>query len=168
MDFLAFMEERGKENNTYFIGVFIIENVEVRLIENGSRKYRDIVRLNVCLCQLLMNIFSVLRGSYHTKNIWLLSKPRQRSDSGNLPMDLLAFIEQTRKENNTYFIYLLIIENVELERVLWRECFIEKKFTMFSQKGTNCVRFYYKRFCLLFYFCILNHIISFVIFRSWV
>ena len=50
MDFLAFMEERGKENNTYFIGVFIIENVEVRLIENGSRKYRDIVLLHVCLC----------------------------------------------------------------------------------------------------------------------
>ena len=42
--------ERGKENNTYFIGVFIIENVEVRLIENGSKKYRDIVRLHVCLC----------------------------------------------------------------------------------------------------------------------
>ena len=50
MDFLAFMEERGKENNTYFIGVFIIENVEVRLIENGSRKCRDIARLHVCLC----------------------------------------------------------------------------------------------------------------------
>ena len=50
MDFLAFMEERGKENNTYFIGVFIIENIEVRLIENGSRKYRDIVRLHVRLC----------------------------------------------------------------------------------------------------------------------
>ena len=50
MDFLAFMEERGKENNTYFIGVFIIENVEVRLTANGSRKYRDIVRLHVCLC----------------------------------------------------------------------------------------------------------------------
>ena len=49
MDFLAFMEERGKENNTYIISVFIIENVEVRLIENGSRKYRDIVRLYVCL-----------------------------------------------------------------------------------------------------------------------
>ena len=49
MDFLAFMEERGKENNTYFIGVFIIENVEVRLTETGSRKYkyRDIVRLHV-------------------------------------------------------------------------------------------------------------------------
>ena len=29
-------------------------------------------------------------------------------------MDFLAFIEQTRKENNTYFIDLLIIENVEL------------------------------------------------------
>ena len=50
MDFLAFMEERGKENNTYFIGVFIIENVEVRLIENSSRKYCDILRLHVCLC----------------------------------------------------------------------------------------------------------------------
>ena len=62
-----------------------------------------------------MNIFSVLRGSGHTKNIWLLSKPRQRSDSGNLPMDFLAFVEQTRKENNTYFFDLLIIENVELE-----------------------------------------------------
>ena len=70
MDLLAFMEERGKENNTYFIGVFIIENVEVRLIENGSRKYRDIVRLHVCLCELVMNIFSVLRASYHTKNIY--------------------------------------------------------------------------------------------------
>ena len=44
----------------------------------------------------------------------MLSKPRQRSDSGNLPMDFLAFIEQTRKENNTYLIDLLIIENVEL------------------------------------------------------
>ena len=38
MDFLAIMEGRGKENNTYFIGVFIIENVEVRLIENGWKK----------------------------------------------------------------------------------------------------------------------------------
>ena len=47
---LAFMEERGKENNTYFIDVFIIENVEVRLIENGRKKHRDIVRLHVCLC----------------------------------------------------------------------------------------------------------------------
>ena len=35
MNFLAFMEERGKENNTYFIDAFIIKNVEVRLIENG-------------------------------------------------------------------------------------------------------------------------------------
>ena len=35
MDFLAAMEEKGKENNTYFIDVFIIKNVEVRLIENG-------------------------------------------------------------------------------------------------------------------------------------
>ena len=48
----------------------LIENVEVRLIENGSRKYRDIVRLHVCLCELVMNIFSVLRASYHTKNIY--------------------------------------------------------------------------------------------------
>ena len=70
MDFLAFMEERGKENNAYFIGVFIIENVEVRLIKNGSRKYRVIVPLHVCLCLLVMNIFSVLRASYHTKNIY--------------------------------------------------------------------------------------------------
>ena len=29
-------------------------------------------------------------------------------------MDFLAFIEQTQKENNTCFIDLLIIENVEL------------------------------------------------------
>ena len=35
MDFLAFMEETRKENNMYFIDVFIIENVELRLIENG-------------------------------------------------------------------------------------------------------------------------------------
>ena len=47
----------------------------------------------------------------------------QRSDSGNLPMDFLGFIEQIWKENNTYFIDLLIIENVELKRVLWRECY---------------------------------------------
>ena len=44
----------------------------------------------------------------------MLSKRRQRSDSGNLPMDFLSFIEQIWKENNTYFIDLLIIENVEL------------------------------------------------------
>ena len=35
MDFLAFMEETRKENNTHFIDVFIIENAELRLIENG-------------------------------------------------------------------------------------------------------------------------------------
>ena len=35
MDFLGFMEETRKENNTYFIDVFIIENVELRLRENG-------------------------------------------------------------------------------------------------------------------------------------
>ena len=35
MDFLAFMEETRKENNTYFIHLFIIENAELRLIENG-------------------------------------------------------------------------------------------------------------------------------------
>ena len=53
----------------------------------------------------------------------------QRSDSGNLPMDFLGFIEQIWKENNTYFIDLLIIENVELlnlkgfcgESVLYRD-----------------------------------------------
>ena len=50
MDFLAFIEQTWKENNIYLIGVFIIENVEVRLIENDSRKYRDIVGLYVCLC----------------------------------------------------------------------------------------------------------------------
>ena len=38
----------------------------------------------------------------------------QRSGSGNLLMDFLAFIEQTWKENNTYFIDVLIIDNVEL------------------------------------------------------
>ena len=91
-----------------------------------------------------MNIFSVLRGSCHTKNIWLLSKPRQRSDSGNLPMDFLAFIEQTRKENNTYFIDLLIIENVELERVfvarvLYREEMGLVIYTMFSHRKVQTV-----------------------------
>ena len=35
MDLLAFMEEKRKENNTYFIYLFLIENVELRLIENG-------------------------------------------------------------------------------------------------------------------------------------
>ena len=44
----------------------------------------------------------------------MLSKRRQRSDSGNLPVNFLGFIEQIWKENNTYFIDLLIIENVEL------------------------------------------------------
>ena len=38
----------------------------------------------------------------------------QRSGSGNLLMNFLAFIEQTWKENNTYFIDVLIIDNVEL------------------------------------------------------
>ena len=33
--FSCFYGEKGKENNTYFIDVVIIENVEVRLIENG-------------------------------------------------------------------------------------------------------------------------------------
>ena len=47
MGFLAFMEERGKENNTYFIDVFINENIEVRLIENG---WKNIVILYVCTC----------------------------------------------------------------------------------------------------------------------
>ena len=48
--FSCFYGREREKTNTYFIGVFIIENVEVRLIENGSRKYRDIVRLHVCLC----------------------------------------------------------------------------------------------------------------------
>ena len=48
MDFLAFMEERGKENNTYFIDVFIIENIEVRLILRKVEK--NIVILYVCTC----------------------------------------------------------------------------------------------------------------------
>ena len=47
MDFLAFMEETRKQNNTYFIDVFIIENVELRLIENGGK---NIVILYVCTC----------------------------------------------------------------------------------------------------------------------
>ena len=107
-----------------------------------------------------MNIFSVLRGSCHTKNIWLLSKPRQRSDSGNLPMDFLAFIEQTRKEKNTYFIDLLIIENVELERVLWRECFIEKKFTMFSHRKVQTVSVFIVNgfvYCSIFVYWIISY-----------
>ena len=44
----------------------------------------------------------------------MLSKRRQRSDSGNLPMDFLGFIKRIWKESNLYFIDLLIIENVEL------------------------------------------------------
>ena len=35
MDFLPFLEETRKENNIYFIRLFIIEKVELRLIENG-------------------------------------------------------------------------------------------------------------------------------------
>ena len=35
MDFLPFMEETRKENNIYFIHPLIIENVELRLIDNG-------------------------------------------------------------------------------------------------------------------------------------
>ena len=43
---------RERERKQYVLHrcLYIIENVEVRLIENGSRKYRDIVRLHVCLC----------------------------------------------------------------------------------------------------------------------
>ena len=40
--------------------------------------------------------------------LWLLSKARQRCDRGKLLMDFLAFMEETRKENNTYFIDLFI------------------------------------------------------------
>ena len=87
-----------------------------------------------------MNIFSVLRASYHFWNLkgfvarmFYVKEIRgliftmfthkkleivfvfvQRSGSGNLLMDFLAFIEQTWKENNTYFIDVLIIDNVEL------------------------------------------------------
>ena len=35
MDFLPFMEETRIENNFYLIHLFIIKNVELRLIENG-------------------------------------------------------------------------------------------------------------------------------------
>ena len=35
-----------KENNIYFIHLFITENVELRLIENCLKKYRDIVCLH--------------------------------------------------------------------------------------------------------------------------
>ena len=35
MDFLPFMEETRKENNTYFIHPLMIENVELTMIENG-------------------------------------------------------------------------------------------------------------------------------------
>ena len=72
----------------------------------------------------------------------MLSKPKQRSDSGNLPMDFLAFIEQTRKENNTYFIDLLITENVELLN-LKGFCGEEEIglviFTMFSHRKVQTV-----------------------------
>ena len=48
MDFLPFMEEtRKKKNNIYFIHPLIIENVELRLIENG---WKNIVMLYVCTC----------------------------------------------------------------------------------------------------------------------
>ena len=84
-----------------------------------------------------MNIFSVLRASYHFwilkgfgrenvlcrgliftmfthKKLEIVFVFVQRSGSGSLLMDFLAFIEQTWKENNTYFIDVLIIDNVEL------------------------------------------------------
>ena len=48
------------------------------------------------------------------KNLEIVFVFVQRSGSGNLLMDFLAFIEQTWKENNTYFIDVLIIDNVEL------------------------------------------------------
>ena len=99
-----------------------------------------------------MNIFSVLRGSCHTKNIWLLSKPRQRSDSGNLPMDFRAFIEQTRKENNTYFIDLLIIENVELLNLKGFCGESVFNFTMFSHRKVQTVSVFINGFvyCSIF------------------
>ena len=39
-------------------------------------------------------------------------------------------------------------------------------FTMFSHRKVQTVSVFI--ILLLFYFCILNHIISFVIFRSWI
>ena len=48
------------------------------------------------------------------KKLEIVSIIVHRSGSGNLLMDFLGFIEQTWKENNTYFIDLLIIDNVEL------------------------------------------------------
>ena len=48
------------------------------------------------------------------KKLEIVSVIVHRSGSGNLLMDFLGFIEQTWKENNTYFIDLLIIDNVEL------------------------------------------------------
>ena len=70
----------------------------------------------------------------------------QRSGSGNLLMDFLAFIEQTWKENNTYFIDVLIIDNVELwnlKSFVMRLFYVEKirfvMFTLFSHKKLETV-----------------------------
>ena len=51
------------------------------------------------------------------KKLEIVSVFVQRSGSGNLLMDFLGFIEQTWKENNTYFIDVLIIDNVELSNL---------------------------------------------------
>ena len=51
------------------------------------------------------------------KKLEIVSVIVQRSGSGNLLMDFLGFIEQTWKQNNTYFIDLLIIDNVELRNM---------------------------------------------------
>ena len=48
------------------------------------------------------------------KKLEIVSVNVHRSGSEKLLMDFLGFIEQTWKENNTCFIDLLIIDNVEL------------------------------------------------------
>ena len=45
LGFPHFYVKTRKENNTYLIYQFIIENVELRLIENGWKNHRDIVWL---------------------------------------------------------------------------------------------------------------------------
>ena len=61
-------------------------------------------------------------------------------------MNFLAFIEQTWKENNTYFIDVLIIDNVELwnlKEFCDEAVFVEKirfvMFTKFSHKKLETV-----------------------------
>ena len=93
----------------------------------------------------------------------MLSKPRQRSDSGNLLMDFLAFIEQTGKENNTYSIDLLIIENVE-PRFVASVFYIEEIglviFTMFSHRKVQTVSVFIINgfvYCSIFVYYIISY-----------